>query len=147
VIGNGKTKSRVDPDLLVGDFVGDTVGDDGSIEGDGTAPLGESDASRRVSDDDLGAADSWGKSAKGTLGTGFTSRCNLAECVSSIAKAYRLKVYLDPAIQFKAKCHVTTLTSGSPPSDSGHATSHVLVDVHLNFNADPIRRNAFSDGL
>ena len=57
-MSNGKTKSRVDADFLFGDFVGDTAGDEGSIDGDGTAPLGESDASRRVSDDDLGVAES-----------------------------------------------------------------------------------------
>jgi hypothetical protein len=36
-------------------------------------PLGESNARRRVSNDDLGITESWGKSASGTLGMGFTA--------------------------------------------------------------------------
>jgi hypothetical protein len=67
-MGNGTAKSRRAANLLVGDFVGDEVGDEG-CEGDGMDPLGERDASLRVSDDDLDGTGSWGRSAVGTFGT------------------------------------------------------------------------------
>jgi hypothetical protein len=33
VIGKWRTKSRFDGDFLVGDFIGDSIGDEGRVEG------------------------------------------------------------------------------------------------------------------
>jgi hypothetical protein len=68
VTGKGIANSRELVHLLVGDFVGDRVGEGGvARKGMEEGPLGEADASMRVRED-VFCALSCGRSANGTFG-------------------------------------------------------------------------------
>lgn len=73
--GKGTANSCEAIERFTGDFTGE-VGLDGTIFLRIEAPLGEAEASIRVSEDALIVVTSSGRAAKGTFGTSGTSGCS-----------------------------------------------------------------------